>query len=79
MLTGHMKKEENSVRLSEFLHRNSSKSETLYNLWGSMLRGINGVGLESAKQIAGIWRTPAQFYAEMNEDERASLQSLIER
>ncbi|CAD8132004.1 unnamed protein product [Paramecium pentaurelia] len=68
----------NAIKFSEFLYNNSKKAESLFNLWGSMLRGIHGVGLESAKAIACVWKTPIEFYDAINQDETKSLQQLIE-
>lgn len=54
------------MKFSEFLFNNSKRSESLFNLWGSMLRGIHGVGLETAKVIANTWRTPIEFFEAAN-------------
>jgi hypothetical protein len=66
MFTKTVRLHENPMKFSEFLFNNSKRSESLFNLWGSMLRGIHGVGLETAKVIANTWRTPIEFFEAVN-------------
>lgn len=73
MFTKNVKVKDNAMKFSEFIYNNSKKSETLFNLWGSMLRGIHGVGLETAKVIVNIWKTPIQFFEAINLEPEKSL------
>ena len=76
--TKRVKLHEKPLKYSEFNFNNSKKAESLYNLWGSMLRGIPGVGLETAKVIANMWRTPIEFFEAVNKEKDKSLQKLVE-